>query len=99
IDEKFINGDHIFTDKLKKTSIESTETLLWENVLAQSGSSFYLNLSALENELKDEEIVGPTKLIGYNKETHKDIYKLPLLRYFDSLIFIENTKATTPLFN
>ncbi|MGB3343075.1 MAG: erythromycin esterase family protein [Aequorivita sp.] len=99
IDEKSINGDPVFTNKLKKGSIESTDTLLWENVLAQNGDSFYLNLSALKEELNTDDVLGPIKFIGYNKETNKDIYKLPLFKDFDSLIFIENTNATTPLFN
>jgi hypothetical protein len=42
--------------------------------------------------------IGLTKLIGYGKETNKDIYQLPLIKLFDSLIFIENTNATTPLY-
>ena len=92
INEKFINGDHVFTDKLKKTSIESTAALLWENVLAQNGSSFYLNLSALEKELKTDGISGPTKLIGYNKETNKDIYKLPLVKYLIQLFLLKTPR-------
>lgn len=99
IDEKYINGDHIYTDELKKAFIGSTETRLWENVLALNGNAFYLNLSALKKELKTDDIIGSTKFIGYGKETNKDIYKLSLFKNFDSLIFIENTNATTPLFN
>lgn len=99
IDEKFIMGDHNYTDKLKKASIDSTDALLWENVLSLNGKAFYLNLSTLKKDLKTDDILGPIKFISYGKETNEDIYRLPLLKYFDSLIFIENTNATTPLFN
>lgn len=99
IDQKFINGDHIYTDKLIQTNIQSDDILLWENILATQGNSFYFNSLELNNELKSDKILGPTKLIGYKKERKRDIYQVPLLKLFDSLIFIKNTNATTPLFN
>jgi erythromycin esterase len=98
IEEKLINGDHLYIDKLKKADIQPTETNLWENSLALNGKAFYIDMSALSKELKTDEITGPAKLIGYLKETKKDIYHLPLIKLFDSLIFIENTNATTPLY-
>jgi erythromycin esterase len=99
IDEKLINGDHFYADKLKKNEIQLTETYFWENALATNGKSFYLDISKLKKELKTDEILGPTKLIGYSKETKEDIYQLPFLKLFDSLIFIQNTNATTSLTN
>jgi erythromycin esterase len=98
IDERFINGDHFYIDELKKTTMQSTETNLWENSLTLNGKSFYLDMPTLTKELKTDGIIGLTKLIGYGKETNKDIYQLPLIKLFDSLIFIENTNATTPLY-
>lgn len=99
IEEKFINGDHFYADRLKKAYVESSELPLWENSLAWNGSAFYLNVLALKAELKTDEMIGATKLIGYGKETKKDIYRIPLMKHFDSLIFIKNTSATTPLFD
>lgn len=97
IDEKFINGDHFYNEKLNKADIQSIETPLWENSLALNGNAFYLNLATLKKELKTDEIIGATRLIGYGKETEEDIYQLSLAKNFDSLIFVENTNATTSL--
>jgi len=99
IDNKFINGDPNFSDKLNKASIQSTNLHLWENVFSNNGDAFYLDITTLINDLKTDDILGYTKLFGYGKETKQDIYKVPLLKYFDTLIFIEQTNATTPLFN
>jgi len=96
IDEKIIGGDNIYTDELKKTDMQLTEKPLWEKSLAINGSAFYLNLLALKKEL-NTEIVGPTRFLGYAKETKKDIYPLFISNNFDSLIFIENTNATTSI--
>ena len=54
-------------------------------------------MSTIINELETDEVIGPTRLIGYRKETNKDTYFLSLFKNFDSLIFIENTNATTPI--
>ncbi|MFD2909090.1 erythromycin esterase family protein [Flavobacterium ardleyense] len=99
IDEKFINGDHLYAEKLEKSTIEASEFPLWEKKLALNGNAFYLNLLALKKELQTDDIIGSSKFIGYGKESSKDIYTITLLKYFDSLLFIENTNATTPLFN
>jgi erythromycin esterase len=98
INEKFIFGDHMYADKLNKTEILPNETNFWENSLALNDKAFYLDIPRLTKELKTEQITGQMKLIGYGKETKNEIYLLPLLKLFDSLIFIENTNATTPLF-
>ena len=99
IDEKFINGDHSYNEKLKKADMQPVETPLWENALAINGNAFYLNLSAFKNELKTVDIIGSTRLIGYSIETKENVYQLSFSQNFDSLIFIENTNATTPLFD
>ncbi|WP_421823773.1 erythromycin esterase family protein [Flagellimonas oceanensis] len=99
IDQKFINGDHDYTEKLKTTDFTSHKGLYWENVMALNGSSFYTDMSILKKELGTSEIIGPTRLIGYSKESEKDIYYLPIVQDFDSLIFIEETNSTTPIFN
>ncbi len=53
IDERFINGDHFYIDELKKTTMQSTETNLWENSLTLNGKSFYLDMPTLTKELKN----------------------------------------------
>ncbi|MEE9364751.1 MAG: erythromycin esterase family protein [Cellulophaga sp.] len=99
MDEKFINGDHNYTEKLKTASFQQKEGLFWENVMAKNGNSFIVDMAVLKNELSTDEIIGPTKLIGYSKETEEDIYFQPLVKDFDCLIFIKNTNSTTPIFN
>ena len=42
--------------------------------------------------------MGLTKLVGYAKETEKDQYFLPLMEYYHSLIYINKTQATSPVF-
>ncbi|SDI25053.1 erythromycin esterase family protein [Winogradskyella thalassocola] len=98
MNEKFINDDHNYTEKLKNASFQSTEKLLWENAFAQNSSSFYIHTSELKNELKTDKIFGATKLLGYSIESEEDIYYIPILKNFDSLIFIEDTHSTTPIF-
>ncbi|MGS2761448.1 erythromycin esterase family protein [Sinomicrobium sp. M5D2P9] len=99
MEEKFINGDHNYTEKLKTASFQEKEGLFWENVMAESGNLFIADMSILKKELNSDDILGPTKLIGYSKESEKDIYFLPLIKDFDSMIFIKNTNSTTPIFN
>ncbi|MDO1512193.1 erythromycin esterase family protein [Maribacter confluentis] len=98
MDEKFINGDHNYTEKLKTASFQPIEGLFWENALSENGNSFIVDMSTLTNELDTDKIIGPTKLIGYSKESEEDIYFLPLIKDFDCLIFIKETNATTPIF-
>ena len=98
MDEKFINGDHNFKERLRTAPIQPTEKFLWENAFAQNNSSFYTNISDLKDELNTDQIFGPTKLIGYGKESEDDIYYLPLTQNFDALIFIAETNSTIPIF-
>lgn len=99
INQKFINGDHSYNDKLKIANIQSYKTYLWENTLALNGEAYYMDMSTLKKELKTDEILDPTKLIGYRKETTEDMYPVYFMKLFDSLIFIENTNATVSLFD
>lgn len=99
MEEKFINGDHNYTEKLKTANFNPKEELFWEKVMAQNGDSFIVDMPTLKNELNTNELFGPTRLIGYSKETEDDFFFLPLIKDFDSLIFIKNTNATSPIFN
>ena len=98
IDEGRINSDHNYKEQLKTASIKENANTLWENTFAQHGKSFYINISNLTKKLKTEIILGPTKFIGYSKESDENEYHLPLLEDFDSLIFIEETNSTKPIF-
>ncbi len=98
MDEKFINGDHDYTEKLKKESIKPSEDFFWENAMATNGNEFIIDMEIFKNELKTDEIIGPTKLIGYAKESEEDIYYIQILQNFDSLIFIKETQSTTSIF-
>ncbi len=99
MDEKLINTSPNYTQILKQNSIKNSEELLWEEVLAKNGNAFYTDMSALNKQLKKEIILGDTKLIGYNLEDEKSIYYVPFLDLYDTLIFLKETSATTPLFN
>ncbi|WP_176465468.1 hypothetical protein [Croceivirga radicis] len=52
----------------------------------------------LKNELTTDEIIGATRLIGYSKESEEDVYYLPLIKNFDTMIFIEETNSTKRMF-
>lgn len=94
IEEKFINGDHDYSDILKNANFLDTEKFSWEQIFSQNGKAFYIDMSKLNTLFQSNEIIGSTKLIGYSKETQEDIYYLPIIKLFDSLLFIEETKAT-----
>lgn len=98
MDEKFINGDHLYTEKLKTESLQPVDSLFWEKKLSQNGNSFVIDMSDLKNQLTTDEIIGATRLIGYSKESEEDIYYLPLIKNFDTMIFIEETNSTKPIF-
>jgi hypothetical protein len=55
-------------------------------------------MSDLKNQLTTDEIIGATRLIGYSKESKEDIYYLPLIKNFDTMIFIEDTNSTKTIF-
>lgn len=99
MDEKLINASPSYAQILKKGSIQNSEGLLWEEILAKNGNAFYTDMSALKNQLKNEIILGDTKLIGYNLADEKSIYYVPFLDLYDTLIFLKETSATIPLFN
>ncbi|PXX21389.1 erythromycin esterase family protein [Arenibacter sp. ARW7G5Y1] len=98
MDEKFINGDHSYKEKLKTESFKPIDSLFWENRLSINNKSFIIDMTNLKNELNTDEIIAPTRLIGYAKESEEDIYYLQLIKNFDSLIFIEKTNATKSIF-
>ena len=98
IDEKFINGDHSYKEELKTESFQPIDSLFWENRLSINNKSFIIDMPNLKNELNTDEIIAPTRLIGYAKESDEDIYYLQLIKNFDSLIFIEETNATKSIF-
>ncbi|MCG2432198.1 erythromycin esterase family protein [Aequorivita xiaoshiensis] len=98
IDEKFINGDHSYKEELKTESFQPIDSLFWESKLFQNGKSLVIDMSDLKNELTTDEIIGPIRLIGYSKESEEDIYYLPLIKNFDTMIFIKETNSTKPIF-
>jgi hypothetical protein len=51
--------------------MQSTETNLWENSLT-NGKIILFGYANI-NKIKTDGIIGLTKLIGYGKETNKDI--------------------------
>ena len=98
MDEKFINGDHSYKEKLKTESLQPIDSLFWENRLSKNNNSFIIDMTALKNELNADEIIAPARLIGYAKESEEDTYYLPLIKNFDALIFIKETNSTRPIF-
>lgn len=98
INEKLINADHNYSDKLNEAKLKPSKEVLWESMFALYGSSFYTDMATFKDELKTDKILGPTKLIGYKMESQTDIYYLSIFENFDALIFIKETKPTTPIF-
>ncbi|WP_179213155.1 erythromycin esterase family protein [Maribacter sedimenticola] len=98
INEKYINGDHSYNEKLKTESFKPIDSLFWENKLSKINNSFILDMTDLKNELITDRLIGPTRLIGYSKESEEDIYYLPLIKNFDTMIFIKETNSTKPIF-
>lgn len=100
IEEKFIYGDNIFDEKLKSETIKPTEITFWESAFALNGEAFYFDTASLISKLKTDELLGTTKFIGYGLEKEEDVNsELFLLKHFDTILFLENTTATTPLFD
>ena len=75
----------------------STNTAEALHGVAECSEAFILDQKELKKSF-DKRIMGLTKLVGYAKETEKDQYFLPLMEYYDSLIYINKTQATSPVF-
>ena len=77
--------------------MQQQDELLWEDLFAECSEAFILDQKELKKSF-DKRIMGLNKLVGYAKETEKDQYLLPLMEYYDSLIYINKTQATSPVF-
>lgn len=95
IKNRFINDDHSYDDKLKKSSLNFQPKNSWESILNEvnDGNAYYFETQDFE----DKDIYTHLKLLGYGQETEEDYYKLSPLKMFDSLFFLETTNATIPL--
>ncbi|MFD0931880.1 erythromycin esterase family protein [Psychroflexus salinarum] len=93
-ENRFVNGDHDFDDELIQSKIRFQPSESWETLFNEADeNSYYFNVK----KIKSGDVYTKLKLITFNKETKKDYYKLPILKMFDSLFFLETTNATTPL--
>ena len=97
IEEKLINSDHDYGERLKQAELEPFKAPVWESSMASFGNAFYLDIPTFRTQLKTDDIIGLTRLIGYGQETKRDIYEVQLTKNFDSMIFIKTTTATKPL--
>ncbi len=94
---RFINSDHKYDDTLFKGTTQLQPNISWEKTFSQSSDSpFYANFIKMRKNA-DNNISGNLRLFGYGKETSEDYNKLSVLTMFDFLIFLNNTKNTTPL--
>ncbi|ETN94648.1 erythromycin esterase family protein [Zhouia amylolytica] len=96
IEEKFINGDHKFNDRLIKGYLSNQPKITWETIFGDQVNDAYCFQT--NNINMHEDIRGVLKLVGYRKESEKDYYQLSPFKMFDTIIFIRTTEATTPLF-
>ena len=97
MEEKLINADEDYSEMLETAVLQQQDELLWEDLFAECSEAFILDQKELKKSF-DKRIMGLTKLVGYAKETEKDQYFLPLMEYYDSLIYINKTQATSPVF-
>lgn len=96
VKNRFINDDHSYDDKLRKAQLNSQPDTSWEKIFKEIGqNAFFVNT----DNFSKTDITENLKLLGYGQEKSTDYYKLPLLKMFDTVLFINSTKSTTPLFN
>lgn len=99
IENKFINNDHDYSDRLLNTKIKHQPKYSWESAFSQIDTpAYYMNMAAVKKDLNNDALFGSLKLIGYGLEEKSDYYYLSPLDMFDTLIFMKSTTATTPLF-
>lgn len=98
MDNRFVNDDHSYTDKLKLGTLSSQPELSWEGIMGELGNApFYIISEGMNSEFDGQTVFGKGKLLGYAKESKEDYYDENPFSMFDGLIFIKNTTATTPL--
>ena len=97
MNEKFINGDHNYDDELFSSELGQLEPQTWETIIEYEQPSYCINTNSLKNELGTDQLLGSTRLIGYGKETKDDLYYLPIIQHFDTVILFDKTEATSPL--
>ncbi|NHN25060.1 erythromycin esterase family protein [Flavobacterium jejuense] len=94
IENKFINGDHDFSEKLLLNTIKNQPKTSWELIFNELNKKpYYFNTKNLQKE----EVIENLKLVGYGKESDLDYYKLNPFVMFDTIFFIETTNGTSPL--
>ena len=103
INNRFINGDHLFNDTLFTGTFRTAADSSWNKLFIENASDkFVLDLSALS---PDDSLLfnAPKKLRiqGYRKEgnSYSEFYRVSLARMYDMIIFLRNTRATDGLFN
>ncbi|MBM1107681.1 erythromycin esterase family protein [Aurantibacter crassamenti] len=98
MENKFINDDHDYSDRLLNTTLKHQPKNSWESIFNQiETDAYYMNMATVKKELNNDALFGSLKLIGYGEEKESDYYFLSPLDMFDTLIFIKRTLATTPL--
>lgn len=103
ITNRFINGDHLFNDSLFTGSFRTPADSSWNKLFTENTSDkFVLDFSTLSpaDSLAFTSLK-KLRIQGYRKEskTYNEYYPVSLLRMYDMVIFLRNTRATTGLFN
>ena len=94
IENRFINDNHDFKDKLIQNNLNFHPNPSWELVFSKANSDAYYFTT---KDIKATSVLESLKLVGYSKESAADYYKLFPLEMFDTLFFIKKTTATNPL--
>lgn len=102
INNRFINGDHVFDDTLHTGTFREARDSSWNKVFIENTSEkFVLDFSGL-SPADSASFIATKKLRvqGYRKEgqTYSEFYSVSLARMFDMILFLRNTRATDGLF-
>jgi erythromycin esterase-like protein len=95
IDNRFINGDHVYNDTLHTASFRPVKDSSLNSILAGYNPS---NLVLDAGQLPDA--IHPIRVQGYRKEgiKYSEYHPVNPARLFDVLIFLRESKATEGLF-
>ena len=102
IENRFINNDHDFSDSLFNAELHEPVKNSWnKELMSLSSTGFLLDFSTLsEAERAEVKKQRSLKMLGYGKESKdgKEYYPVVLTDLFDALIFLPETRHTTPIF-
>ena len=102
INNRFINDDHVFDDTLHTATFRPLKDSSWSKLFADNVSDkFILDFSKLSpSDSAGFSANKKLRVQGYGKESenYSEFYSVSLVRMFDMILFLRNTRATDGLF-